>query len=251
MVFNYQSTSYPGSNMSVKFSDIIEKYNGEGDFIEWSDKLEMVASLQKIDDLANFLPLFLTGGAFSVYKGLSEETRKDFSKVKSALIDVFNHDKFTVYESLINRTLLISESVDAYLADLKRMMKLIGSETNLEYLKCAFVCGLPIEIKQQLKAACCLSEMTLELILQRTRALLKSKTFETCCVTRNVHVDRNGHSKSQVGRRIICYNCGKEGHTRNRCSLMWERRCFKCGEVGHMIGSYPKLMSEKDDQKNE
>ena len=59
--------------MSVKFSDIVRQNDGESDFFEWAEKLELVAKLQKVKELENFLPLFLTGGAFLVYQGLSGE----------------------------------------------------------------------------------------------------------------------------------------------------------------------------------
>lgn len=226
-------------SMSVKFSDIIEKYNGEGDIVEWVEKLEMVASLQGVTNLCNFLPCFLTSGAFTVYKGFDETIRKDFGKVKQALIDVFSNDRFTVYESLMHRKLKPNESVDVYVADIKRMIALIDKNVSEEFAKSAFVFGLPDNIKQQLKAACSLSEMTLGQILQRTRAILSVSSFKTCCVSKTSDSLRpkpkNFESNYEKNKVFVCYHCGKEGHTRNRCPIRSGKRCFKCGQLGHFI----------------
>ena len=94
--------------MSVKFSDIVKQYDGERDFFEWREKLELVAKLQKVKELENFLPLFLTGGAF---KGLSSEKKTDYNKLKQALLEAFSPDSLTAFEELKNR-FFRHESVD-------------------------------------------------------------------------------------------------------------------------------------------
>ena len=242
--------------MSIKFSEIIEKYNGESDFAEWVEKLEMVASLQGITDLASFLPLFLTGGSFSVYKGLTETVRKDYTKLKKSLLDVFSSDKFTVYETLVMRKLEIGESVDVYLADIKRMIRLIDASYALEhFIVAAFVSGLPSDVKQQLRAACSLSEMKLETIVNRTRALLKARNVETCCFSKGGNKSRIYASKLQE-RKIFCFNCGKEGHIRNYCPELSDRarRCYRCGAADHMIVNCPRMKENgrvKNEPKNE
>ena len=104
----------------VFFSDIVKQYDGESDFLEWVEKLELVAKLQKVKELENFLPLFLTGGAFLVYQGLSSEKKSDFNKLKQALLEAFSPDSLTAFEELKNRVFR-HESVDVYLADIKRL----------------------------------------------------------------------------------------------------------------------------------
>ena len=144
--------------MSIKFNDLIEKYDGEGDFSEWISKLEFVAKLQKVDDLKNFFPLFLTKGAFAVYKTLSLE--EDYESIKEALTRAFSVNKFQAFDQLVARSLRINESVDVYLADLQRLLKLVDSDyVSRDVLKCAFVRGLPSELRSQMTAACSLEEM--------------------------------------------------------------------------------------------
>jgi hypothetical protein len=62
--------------MSIKYTDLIKQFNGSEDFFEWIKKLELVAKLQNIKGLDKFLPLFLSGGAFSVYEGLDEKVKQ-------------------------------------------------------------------------------------------------------------------------------------------------------------------------------
>lgn len=227
--------------MSIKFSDIIEKYNGKSDFSDWIDRLEMIADLQDVKDLAKFMPLFLIDGALAVYKGFDPEVRKDYAKVKLLMIDAFCKDKFTVYESLLNRKLKHNESVDVYVADLKRMLLLIDRNCSEEFIKTSFVHGLPDNVKMQLKAACSLTKMTLDEIVQRSRALINSHfdSLETCCVGKSERQQNTQYFNKE--RQVVCYGCGKEGHTRNRCPNVTSknRKCFRCGEVGHFIASCP------------
>ena len=83
--------------MSIKCTDLIEKYDGEGDFSEWLAKLEFVAKLQKIEDVKNFFPLFLTKGAFAVYQSYSTSGFVDYDSLKEALTKAFSADKFQAY----------------------------------------------------------------------------------------------------------------------------------------------------------
>ena len=43
----------------VKLSDVITKFNGDGDVALWYEKLELVMSLKTIADGSTFVPLFL------------------------------------------------------------------------------------------------------------------------------------------------------------------------------------------------
>ena len=74
------------ASKAIKFSDIIKSYedqNTSGEFFVWIEKLELVAQLQGLTDLPKFLPLFLSGPAFSVYQQLSDETKKDYDLLKA------------------------------------------------------------------------------------------------------------------------------------------------------------------------
>jgi len=115
--------------MAIKISDLVKCYEdsaSSGDFSEWCDKLELVAKLQKVKDLVSFMPLFLSGPAFAVYRQLSEEVKGDYDRLKAELLLAFGIDGFRAYELLRERSLYEGESVDVYLADLRRLACLVG-----------------------------------------------------------------------------------------------------------------------------
>ena len=52
--------------------DVIQPFN-EGDVVGWIKKVKLVAKLQKVQDLASFIPLFLHGDALALYLEMSNE----------------------------------------------------------------------------------------------------------------------------------------------------------------------------------
>ena len=47
--------------------DVIPPFSGEGDVVGSIKKMKLVAKLQKVQDLASFIPLFLYGDALALY----------------------------------------------------------------------------------------------------------------------------------------------------------------------------------------
>jgi len=90
-------------SLTVKFADVIHQYDGQGEFAEWLERLEHVASLQAVADRARILPLFLTGGAFSVYQTFVEEDKNDYEKVMGVLLQSFAVSSFQAYKQLMSR----------------------------------------------------------------------------------------------------------------------------------------------------
>ena len=46
---------------------MIKPFTGEGDVVSWIKKVQLVAKLQKVSDLASFIPLYLEGDALALY----------------------------------------------------------------------------------------------------------------------------------------------------------------------------------------
>lgn len=212
---------------SVKLSDIINKYEDStvsGDFSDWIEKLELVANLQKIEDLISFLPLFLTGAAFAVYKQLSEEDKKDYPKLKAALLLAFGVNSYVAYEQLQRRMYQEGEAVDVYLADLKRLVTLMGQTTPEPLLKCAFMAGLPSNISVQLKSVAAVETLDLNGLVTRARMMMSAGEGDMSCA-------------AGVRRQKSCFSCNGKGHFANECptklKLRRPRTCYSCGEVGH------------------
>lgn len=116
---------------------------------EWLKKLELVCRLRGVTELHNIVPLRLTEGAFSVYQQLDSKSKGSYDKIKSALTSAFAV-KFIAYERFISRRLHADESVDVYLADLRRLAVLFGGipDDGLSY---AFVAGLPASARHVLR----------------------------------------------------------------------------------------------------
>ena len=152
---------------------LIPEFDGDGDVVDWLDKVEMVCQLQtpSADELI-VIPLRLNGGASAVYRQLSVDERKDISKVKSALKRAFAADKFISYETFIERKLQPGESVDVYIAELKQLSSLFGGLSE-EGLACALVAGLPDAVKQILRAGARMESLSVTEILERARAILR------------------------------------------------------------------------------
>jgi hypothetical protein len=218
--------------MSVKVSDLIKTYEDQstGDITEWIEKLELVAKLQKIDDLNSFLPLFLGGSAFAVFNQLSEEVKGDYDKLKAELLRAFGANHFQAYELLVRRTYRSGETVDVYVSDLKRLVSLIGQKDSEPLLRCAFVAGLPTDIAMQLKSIVAVEKLGLADLVTRARMILSSSDEASCAV---------GQVKPSG---VICYNCSGIGHYAKQCTKPRKvdgatRRpvtCYKCKQPGHI-----------------
>jgi hypothetical protein len=245
------------NTVSLKLSDLVTQFDGSGDFCEWLQKFELVARIQKISDLEDYIPLFLSGGAFAVYQGLSDADKGSYASVKRSLTAAFTVGPFKAYEELMIRRLLVGESVDVFLADITRLATLVAGAPDENWLKCAFVHGLPDVIKAQLQASCSLSSMSMSELVEKARSLVGSKElcFTAICKARNFRGDfeRRRGSKNRGGTSITCYSCGEVGHMSNSCPqrangggprTSGDRFCFVCGKHDHLASSCDQRKTE-------
>ena len=131
---------------SVKISDLISKYldsTHSGDIAKWLERVEMVARLQDVKDLATFVPLFLDGPAYDVYSQISAEKKNTYSEIKTTLTLAFGVTEYEAYDLFRNRKLKEGETCDAYMADLRRLAAKIELSDATTLLRCAFIAGLP------------------------------------------------------------------------------------------------------------
>jgi len=210
------------NQMAVKFSESFTQFDGTGDFSAWVERFEVVSRLQKVTDLANLLPLFLTGGAFAVYQGLSDAAKADYSEVKRALTAAFSPDCFKAYAELSSRQLRANESIDVYASELTRLLSLVvpvnaaSAATTSVWLKCAFVEGLPDAIRRQLKAACSLPTMSLTEVVERARQIVAFS--DVCLVSADRTADRAAEDPRVSSKRMVCFLCKETGHYARNCT---------------------------------
>lgn len=242
-------SSEAAATLSVKLADMIGQFRGGGDFGEWLKKFELVLTLQGTSDFVSVLPLFLSGEAFSVYDSLEEKNKKDYKIVKSSLTKAFSLDCFSAYEAFVSRRFVHGEAVDVYLSDLRRLGRTSCDKLSDEWLRCAFVAGLPDGVKVQLKAATSLDSMPLSEVVERARMILSvmDSTAGMVAKTSNDRPKdlRRRPTTNTTGRRGCCFVCGEASHYARRCPRRREAMtCFACGEEGHRASECPTHPSE-------
>jgi len=155
--------------------DLMYVFTGEGsqDLVEWFDKLELVAkSIKQLPPLETAVPMLLSGGAYSVYRGLPDDVKKDYKTLKEALMTAFVIDSASAYEQFSSRRLQPRESVDVYLADISRLARLVDPHVSDVWIKHAFVAGLPDAAKERLRTADHLSRLQLGAVVERARVFV-------------------------------------------------------------------------------
>ena len=80
--------------------DVIPPFSGEGDVVGWIKKVKLVAKLQKVQDLASFIPLFLHGDALALYLEMSNEDQVRAEQIEMRLVMAFTKGPFEAYEKL-------------------------------------------------------------------------------------------------------------------------------------------------------
>ena len=193
------------------------------------------------------VPLRLAGGAFAVYQQLEESDKKDYDKIKEALISAFALDQYEAYEQFERRKLRPGEAVDVFVADLRRLAGLFGGMPDSS-LACAFVTKLPESARRALRAGTRIEGMTLSQLISRARAVLADE--EATSVAAAV----GGSAQSAATTATVkCYSCGQPNHIARNCtSGRGQRgrggsrggrsfiRCYNCSRVGHVASMCPE-----------
>ena len=218
------------SALSVKmdgFRDIIKCFDGRNAEVEtWLEKVKLVAKLKEVKKLAAFIPLYLEAEAFSVYNQLSAEDKDDENKIEQALLSAFACDLYKAYDSLRQRCLKDGESVDAFVADLRRLARMAKVEHD-QVIQSAFVCGLPYDVSNTLRSSSGIATMDLSTIVSQARILMGNRSQSAVMIA-----GRNHQKQSRVIPE--CYIC-KKSHQIGRCPE-WKSTvsCWRCGAKGHL-----------------
>ena len=150
------TTSYLGIMTEGKFDlKLIPEFDGSTfgpSVVEVMEKAELVSTMCQVKHMELAIPLRLMGGAFIVFQQVKEEDKRDFDRIKAALYTAFAADGFMAFDQFVERRLHHGESVDVYLAELRRLSVLFGGISN-QGIACAFVRRLPDRVKSLLCAS--------------------------------------------------------------------------------------------------
>ncbi|XP_068224554.1 uncharacterized protein [Palaemon carinicauda] len=106
------STSFGGKR--------VKPFTGEGDIVSWLKKVTLVAKLQKIVDLASFIPLYLEGDALALSMEMGDEDQECAAKIQEKLKVAFSDDPFSAFGKLVQLK-WTGEPVDVYANEIRRL----------------------------------------------------------------------------------------------------------------------------------
>lgn len=73
---------------TTMYHDVTKPFTGEGDVMAWLTKVQLVSKLQKIYNVAHFLPLYLKGNA---------NDQDDVDMIQAKLITAFTDGPFIAF----------------------------------------------------------------------------------------------------------------------------------------------------------
>ena len=233
-------TSYRGSMTEMR--EVMKAFSGEGDsdVSTWLKKVKLVAKIKKVNDLENFIPLYLEGAAFAVYDQMSDGEKEKGDSIEKVLLEAFAQKAFSAYDSFRQRSWCPGEPVDVYMSDLRRLARLARIE-NDELLRCAFVCGLPQDISAQLRASAKIEKASLPTILEQARVYLSERIHGSAMVacgrskedpSTSPSAFRTAENKDNR-KKMSCYNCGGD-HPVCFCKEKKNVSCWNCG-LAHLL----------------
>ncbi|XP_068224113.1 uncharacterized protein [Palaemon carinicauda] len=193
--------------------DMIKPFTGEGDVVSWLKKVTLVAKLQKIVDLASFIPLYLEGDALALYLEMGDEDQECAAKSQEKLKVAVSDDPFSAFGKLVQLK-WTGEPVDVYTNEIRRLAGLAKfDKVGLEnVVKLTFVNGFPDNLSVALQRLPNVMTMAMSELISHARIL---------------------SSKQQGGVGAVTVRKGGEGggakHENRARPFQFRGQCFRCG----------------------
>ena len=219
-----------GRDKKALVLQLVPGFSGDGDLSEWLEKVETTCMLNDVtsdQDVLYVITLRLAGEAYRVVQQLDADVRAVKEDVIAALRAAYEVNVHDAYELFRARRWREGESVDGYLASLRKLAKLCGGASD-RLLMAAFVSGLPERVKVLMRSSVGADHLMLAAAVAQARQIINkmsSNVAEKCLAA-------SGERREQPR----CYGCGKQGHLRYRCP---EAKCFKCQKKGHLQATCP------------
>ena len=128
----------------MKIYDVIKPYDGKGDIVAWMRRLKQMARLYKVEkDMLVLIPSFLEERAYAVYEQLPESVKEKVEDLEQSLYEAFSVRRYGAFEKLRRRELRGDESVDVFLADIRRLAALAfrKHDTKFFFLRFTISCA--------------------------------------------------------------------------------------------------------------
>ena len=192
---------------------IIDPFDGTGDVVAWHTQTTLLCEYRGVS-VSEVIPMRLKGGAFAVWSQLSAADRRSADAVKNALFAAFAMDDYAAHTAFMSRTLQPGESVDVYLASLRRYADLFGGVTDRQ-LAAAFVNGLPAAVSDSVRAGARAEKLTLASTLARARAMMGAEQVQAVAAAREERQQQRPQRPTRPRRR--CWTCGALDHLAAAC----------------------------------
>ena len=168
-----QAISAMSLNFDPKLTPLFDGKDSDLSVQEWIEKAGLICQFSGVKCIECVVPMYLSGGAYAVYQQLSEDKRRDFVCTKSALYTAIALDSVSAWKDFMACKLRLEETVDVYLAELRRLSVLFGGMSE-KGLMCAFIAGTPKSVEELLWTSSEVDNMDILEVLARARSILKT-----------------------------------------------------------------------------
>ena len=234
----------------IEASKAIKHFDGEGDVASWLAKIELVASLTDVKDVAKLVPLYLEGGALALYLELDDSKRNDFRCLSQELLRAYSDSQIVSFSKL--RALQwAGEPVEVFANNIRKLARGSGltGEGLEQVVKLSLITGFPDSISVELQQATGVDNMSVSDVLSRARVLANNTKIGSMAAPA---VGGQGGQKGDAKREPLkCYDCGGPHIARYCPERKKDSGCWKCGGP-HIARFCPekKKNAEEDKKKN-
>ena len=212
-------------------SKMLKSFDGEGDVAVWLAKVELVAKLSEVKDVANLVALHLEGSALSLYLELDSSKQSNFKLLSEELLRAYSDSQIVSFSKL-RACRWEGESVDVYANSIRKLARGAGfTGDSLEHVvKLTIITGFPESVSKELQQVHDIDTLSVSDVLARARVLTRNTKVGEMAAPAMGGVGQKGSSKGGKREPLKCYECGGP-HLARHCAKKktTEFGCYECG----------------------